>query len=223
MYNIKIIINSNINGTIALNHLLDSLKILDDFNNFEIIICIGGYFENTDYQIVEDKNIKIIKCYYNSIDLTAFITILELYNENNNFYFFYMHDTCKVGKMFLKTLINLNLNNVSTLRLNKAYSMNIGIYTLKILYDNTQYLLSNKNTKESLLQEYKIKSIKNEDYIFKSDKNNKLFNNKQLTYTLPATDYYNTGTLRIVEYYEGPDLYKIKANYIVKEKYILNN
>ena len=48
MYNIKIIINSNINGTIALNHLLDSLKILDDFNNFEIIICIGGYFENTD-------------------------------------------------------------------------------------------------------------------------------------------------------------------------------
>ena len=26
-------------------------------------------------------------------------------------------------------------------------------------------------------------------------------------------DYYNTGTKRIIEYYEGIDLYKIKANW----------
>jgi hypothetical protein len=53
----------------------------------------------------------------------------------------------------------------------------------------------------------------NEDYIFNNDTNNKVLNNYNgLIYTGP-TDYYNTGTLRRVEYYPNLDLYKMKANW----------
>lgn len=52
-----------------------------------------------------------------------------------------------------------------------------------------------------------------EDYIFNNDKNNKILDNYDgWNYTGPS-DYYNTGTMRIVEYYPNLDLYKIKANW----------
>jgi hypothetical protein len=54
----------------------------------------------------------------------------------------------------------------------------------------------------------------NEDYIFNNDNNNILLDNHDVynNYTGP-TDYYKTGTLRIVEYYSNLDLYKMKANW----------
>ena len=60
----------------------------------------------------------------------------------------------------------------------------------------------------------KYKSINyNEDYIFNNDQNNKILDNYDgWNYTGPS-DYYNTGTMRIVEYYPNFDLYKIKANW----------
>lgn len=36
----------------------------------------------------------------NSIDFTGLITLLELYN-NINEYYVYLHDTCKIGKIFI--------------------------------------------------------------------------------------------------------------------------
>ena len=52
-----------------------------------------------------------------------------------------------------------------------------------------------------------------EDYIFNNDTNNKLLNNYDGWIYTDPTDYYNTGTMRIVEYYPNLDLYKIKANW----------
>ena len=49
----------------------------------------------------------------------------------------------------------------------------------------------------------------NEDYIFDNDKNNILLNDYDgFIYTGPI-DYYNTGTMRLVEYFPHLDLYKI--------------
>jgi hypothetical protein len=91
--------------------------------------------------------------------------------------------------------------------------MNMGIYSTKIINEFNEFLLSNKNTDENICLECKAKCVISEDYIFKNDPNNKLLDNYDgHNYTGPS-DYYNTGTMRIVEYYPNLDLYKIKANW----------
>ena len=67
----KIVINSHIKSEIALNHLLESMKIQTEFKLYDIIIVIGGYYDNyTQYNIEYDENITYIKCRHNSIDFT---------------------------------------------------------------------------------------------------------------------------------------------------------
>jgi len=52
-----------------------------------------------------------------------------------------------------------------------------------------------------------------EDYIFKNDKNTGIINNHYYRITTGPIDYYKKGTMRIIEYYDNLDLYKIKANW----------
>lgn len=144
--------------------------------------------------------------------------MLELCN-NTNEYYVYLHDTCKIGKNFYNKIKSIDLTNVSSIKINKGISMNIGIYSQKIINEFKDFLLSMKNTNENECMKYKSININNEDYIFNNDKNNKVLDNKVLDNyngrerrTGPS-DYYNTGTMRIVEYYPNLDLYKIKANW----------
>jgi hypothetical protein len=165
-------------------------------------------------KFIDNGNFTYIKCYHNSIDFTALISILELYENTiptNNLYF-YIHDTCKVGSNFFNKLKEINnMENISTIRINGLYSMNIGVYSGKILNQFKDFLLSQKNTNKNKEIEFKINH--KEDYIFHNDPNNIILDNySNWNYTGP-TDYYNTGTLRIVEYYPNIDLYKIKANW----------
>ena len=74
----KIVINSHINGTIALDHLLESMKLYKEFNEYEIIIIIGGYYKNNNYEIKKVDNLTYIYCNHNSIDFTGLIALLEL-------------------------------------------------------------------------------------------------------------------------------------------------
>lgn len=218
----KIVINSHINSTIALKHLLESMKSQKEYNEFEIIITIGGYYNIPTYDIKKIDNITYIYCNHNSIDFTALITLYELYNENINEYYFYLHDTCKVGNVFYEKLKLIEINNSSSIRLKEGFTMNIGIYSQKILNDFKDFLLSVKNTDENRCLEFKDKSILLEGYIFNIDKTCKTFEDKGYTSSEP-TDYYNTGTMRIVEHYNNLDLYKIKANWGQSNNWILQN
>jgi len=217
----KIVINSHIKNDIALQHLLDSMKILPEFNNFEHFIIIGGYYHINNYEITKNKNLVYIKCNHNSIDFTGLITLLELkFNEID--YYFYMHDTCKVGNRFYKILNSIDLTNITTIKINKKCSMNIGIYSQKIINEFKDFLLSKKNTSSDKLMEFKSINY-NEDYIFENDKSNKILDNFNLKkIKQKPVNYYNTGTMRIVEYYSNIDLYKIKANW-GQGKWFLNN
>ena len=73
---------------------------------------------------------------------------------------------------------------------------------------------------------FKINGVLVEDYIFKHDKNNIILGNydsrNYKENTTGPTNYYNTGTLRKVEYYPNLDLFKIKANWGQKN-WTLNN
>lgn len=218
----KIVVNSHINSNIARSHLLDSMKEKEEFRDFEIIIVIGGYYDLSDYEITKVENITYIKSYHNSIDFTALITLLDLYKDCTDEYYLYLHDTCKIGDLFYKKLKSIDLTNVSSIRINGPFSMNIGIYSQKIINKNLSSLVNFKNTDEKKLLHFKAECVKYEDYIFKNDKNNKILDNYNgWNYTEP-TDYYKTGTMRIVEYYPNLDLYKIKANWKIGN-WILSN
>ena len=140
----KIVINSHNKGNIALEHLLESMKECEEFNDYEIIIFIGGYYSHTDYVITKKENITYVECNHNSIDFTGLITLSELYSGDINEYYLYLHDTCKVGKNFYKKLKAIDLTNVSSIRINIPHSMNIGIYSQKKINEVKEFLSTKK-------------------------------------------------------------------------------
>jgi hypothetical protein len=208
----KIVINSHCKSNIALHHLLESLKE-NDINYCDIIVVIGGHYNLSNYEITQNENITYIHANHNSIDFTGLITLLELYYNDINEYYVYLHDTCRIGKEFYNKINSLDLTNVTSIKINHPFSMNIGIYSQTIINDFKDFLLSTKNTKEEECMKYKLNGVAHEDYIFKNDTNNKLLDNYNGHIYTGPTDYYNTGTMRIVEYYPNLDLYKIKANW----------
>jgi hypothetical protein len=219
---IKIVINSHNKSTIALNHLLESMRNHPEFLNFEHIIFIGGYYDNKDYIQNDDKNIKYIQCNHNSIDFTSFIALTEIeeYSNSDNYYF-YMHDTCRIGINFYKK-INIDISSITTAKIHGRYSMNIGIYSQKIINQFKDFLLTKKNTDESKCMQFKTIDY-NEDYIFHNDPNNILLENYSGWLYKGPLDYYNTGTMRLIEYYPNVDLYKIKANWGLGGEWTLKN
>ena len=234
---IKILINSHINSTIARDHLFESLRKLEEFNSFEFILTIGGHYELNEkyrynshdkrYEIEKNDNITTIKCYHNSIDFNALITITEVeeYKNNPDNFYFYMHDTCKVGPKFFQKMNSINLTKMTTSRVNNGPSMNIGIYSQKILNSEkmVKFLQSKKNLSKE--KEMYFKSVKwEEDYVFRKDKNNTIIDNFRGVFNQNnITDYYGTGTMRYIEYFSNVDLYKMKANWGCGRKWTLNN
>ena len=219
---IKIVINSHNKSTIALNHLLESMRNHPEFLNFEHIIFVGGYYDNKDYIKNDLDNIKYIHCNHNSIDFTSLIALTEIdeYRNSDNYYF-YMHDTCRIGINFYKK-INIDISSITTAKIHGRYSMNIGIYSQKIINQFKDFLLTKKNTDESKCMQFKTVDY-NEDYIFHNDPNNILLENYSDWLYKGPLDYYNTGTMRLIEYYPNVDLYKIKANWGLGGEWTLKN
>ena len=95
----KIVINSHCANTIAVNHLLDSMRILPEFSSYDVLVMVGGYYGNADYEVEKKENITYIKCNHNSIDFTGLIALVDLYYDSDERYI-YLHDTCRVGAQF---------------------------------------------------------------------------------------------------------------------------
>ena len=188
-----------------MDHLLESMKKTKDFYKYDIIIVVGGC-DVIIYETEKIENITYIKCNYSSYDYTSLIALSELYSDNLNDYYFMLHDTCKVGDLFYEKLNKIDLTNVSTIKINQNWSMNIGIYSQKIINQNKEKLLSMKNID-------KTNAVVEEDFIFKNDINNITLDSYNLCIFEGPIDYYNSGTMRIVEYYSNIDLYKIKSNW----------
>lgn len=209
----SIVINSHISSDIARNHLIKSMMECDDFKSYKIIIVIGGYYDIPTYETTIVDNITYIKANHNSIDYTGLITLLDIYSENEDNYYFYMHDTCRVGPLFFKNLSNIQLDNVLSIRLGIVYSMNIGVYSQRIINQHAEFLKKRICKNQENLIHFKQEAIDLEDAIFNNDNTNYIINNNTTRETSGPSDYYNTGTMRIVEYYSNMDLYKIKANW----------
>jgi len=193
-----------------------------EFDQYEVLIVIGGYYDHDTYKCRKEGNITYIECNHNSMDLTALITMFELYKEAEEEYYFYLHDTCKVGDQFYEKLKSINLAGVSSIKINRHFSMNIGVYSQRIINTFGDLLVSLKNFSDDSLIALK-KTQYAEDHIFNHDPNNKILDNYDGHNFTGPTNYYNTGTMRIVEYYPSLDLYKIKANWGQANHDVLTN
>jgi hypothetical protein len=210
--NIIIVINSNTSSEKALTHLIDSIKTDQRYKQYEIIVFIGGCYELLNYEFDKNENFTYIKCNFNSLDFTSFIALSELYSNDIENKYLYLHDTCKVGNTFFDILERIDVENMTSIRINKQFSNNIGFYSQSWINEHKSFL-QNIKTSEPIDITFKKKIVRLEDVMFKNDKNNRLLDNYDgWQYTGP-TDYYKTGTMRIVEYYPNLDLYKIKANW----------
>ena len=218
----KLVINSHVNGTIALNHLLESMQKHKEFREYEVLIMVGGYYDHDTYKLRTEDNVTYIECNHNSMDLTALITLFDLYKDNVNEYYFYLHDTCKVGDTFYEKLKSIDLTGVSSIKINRYFSMNIGIYSQGIINTFGELLVSLKNFTSDGIVPLK-KSQYAEDYIFNNDRTNIILHNYNAHQFTQPTNYYGTGTMRIVEYYPTLDLYKIKANWGQGNSDVLSN
>lgn len=138
----KVVINSHVKSTVALNHLLESFK-KHQFDVCDILVVIGGHHELDTYQINKENGITYIHANHNSIDYTGLIALVELYGDTDDHYV-YLHDTCTIGSQFQTKLQSIDLTNVSTLKINKDFSMNMGIYSQQILREFHDFLLSKK-------------------------------------------------------------------------------
>ena len=207
----KIVINSHISSDIARAHFLESIQLYSEYKTYEYIIVIGGYYELPEYEITKQDNITYIKANHNSIDFTGLIALVELYSQEFDQHYLYLHDTSKVGPEFFRKLQDINLENISSLSLTSFPSMNIGIYSQKIINNNRDNLLSKKNKDKDAVYKFKEIAISTEDMVFKNDPTTGIIANHQNRETTGPTDYYGTGTMRIVEYYSNLDLYKIKS------------
>lgn len=218
--NLIIVINSNTSSEKALVHLIDSIKSDLRHKQYKIIVFIGGCYELPSYACETSENFIYIKCNFNSIDFTSFIGLSELHSNDVENKYLYLHDTCKVGNRFFDMLERIDLKNITSIRINKLFSNNIGFYSQCLINENKSFLQSIKTSKPVDIV-FKKKIVEFEDIMFKNDKNNVLLDNyDDWQYTGP-TDYYKTGTMRIVEYYPSLDLYKIKANW--GQQWTINN
>ena len=118
-------------------------------NREDIYVFEGGYHKRN---IIQKNEYTLIQTDHNSLDYTGLIDIVEYEIESD--YWFYIHDTCKVGLNFKKLLYNIPKNFPDKISLTRKNSMNIGSY-------KHLYLMKHKN---------KLMELKNQDY---SEKKNK--------------------------------------------------
>ena len=107
--------------------------------------------------------------------------------------------------------------------LTKFPSMNIGIYSNEIIKRNKGFILSQKNTDYSVEQIQKVKknAVETEDFLFKTSTKVKTINYHLRHLSSRKVVNYGSGT-RLLEYYSQLGLYKYKANFELKDIYIVD-
>jgi hypothetical protein len=161
---------------------------------------------------------------YDSIDFTGLITILH--KDLDADYWFYLHDTIRVGRKFRDRLERklhafTDAGPVDTIGLRQHASMNIGIYRHQYLLDQRERLLALTNYElgNTALQQCKAWGVEHEDYLLGPIRHSFTRLREQDFIVLGESDYYGTGSNRRVEYYPCLDLHKIKANWDLQTRY----
>ena len=211
--NVKLLINSTIGYDAGLRHLLYSMQRCENkFHDRDIIIVKAGGLK---YDSEINDGVTIITADNNSIDFTALIAVNDLDIQATGF--LYIHDTCVLGSQFFNNANNMGYGYEMIPLTNGVYSMNIGYYSKNCLKIHEKILSKFKNqsyTHRSLMNS-KDNAVRAEDIISNKYKSQIAYQTYGPHVEGP-TDFYNTGTPRVTEWYSGLDIYKIKANYYMR-------
>lgn len=226
----KYIISSNINYYKSTYNPLVTSLIESGIDPKDILMVVG---ESREDAVLENLlNINIVPVLYNSFDLTGLIYAAENSEKFLDTNYFLLHDTCLVGSDFKKLSEQIELSSpIKTLA--QGLSMNIGMYSLKALKENTENLTKLKyypKTKAELQQVKEI-FVLNEDIIFKVYQNSYQKNSYMNTHCDIITvselkerfkkpvyhEYFNSfenSTINRMLWYSQPlDFYKFQANW----------
>ena len=138
---------------------------------------VGGCPSDLTYY---DNGIEIVNVEYRCFEFTPLIYIVKNPDKYNFDFAFFTHDTVSFGNNFYKTIQNdiLKLKETSfdTMKIdNKLISMNIGIYSKKIIFKNRDVLLNklllNTNNDDDLMN-MKHLLVDYEDFILKQNNYN---------------------------------------------------
>ncbi len=214
---LKFLINSN-----TKNFLYTFPKLIESFpqsvSNEDILVVVG----NSDaVAFTKCERFCKLEVQHNSVDYTAFIALIE---ENDlliksNFvipeFWFYLHDTCELGKDFIPKLSTFVPSFTKNKSVTLFPSMNLGVYKHSFFFKDPQILLSKRSSnKPSYDEVYQLKvgCVKTEDFLFKIENDIPFTGNVKGVKGVGPRRIYK-GVARITEYYEVLDLYKYKANW----------
>lgn len=213
-----LLITSNSRNIVPLKHLLESLKTAPQIP----LIVVVGNCDHDDYAVdCAGPTEHWVRAPHNSIDFTALVAVLELWDDEkipNYHSYFCIHDTTRAGPEFVQRILSLPGDWETA---SFAFpSMNIGLYHSDVLHRHREVILSFKNVDESEAPACKTRCVEQEDKVFHLQGScHRCIG--YMTQQSPPTDYYGTGTPRVVEYYPCVDLYKIKSNWHPKSVYCL--
>jgi hypothetical protein len=213
---IKIAVNSNKKyfGS-TYNEVVDGL-VESGVNREDIYFFVGGYEK---YDLFVDDGVNVYKCDNNSIDFTCLIGIVELDLKSDHW--FVIHDTVFIGKEFYSKIKDFDKDQLAT-PIYVGMSSNMGMYSDKLIQEKKQSILDKKNIdySEQSIQNYKKLNVKWEDFLINEYKSKAYC--KEAPVTHGPSDVYGNGVQRIIEYHECIDLYKIKANWHLRDSYEVN-
>lgn len=140
--------------------------------------------------------------------------------ELNTKWIFYIHDTCFVHHDFWKRsldIMNAVDENAHCIMLQNQYSMGIGFYKLEWLYTDDVKLYMSSKINYDPNNKSKIKwDPDTEDTLFKYAKrtNKNVYSLENCCKVIDNNkNIYGTNTQRMIEYWEIPGIYKMKANW----------
>lgn len=215
-----IVISSHEPNAPALNKLLESLRPQCQ-GKIDIVVVIGGCAWDEPLSIHESGMYFELRCMHNSFEYTALIELLHRDLAWDRY--FLLHDTCVAGDTCVDKILEACPDNEECTVSFNFPSMNIGWYSTKTLNMHKTWLESMKCTDPGLLHVAKSRAVDFEDYVFKRQHQKGMHRFLgRVTCVSGPTDYYGTGVDRVVEYYASLDVYKIKANWYVRDVYQLS-
>ena len=214
------LINSNkkyyqITAPVLIKSLVDS-----GIDKRNIVVVVGGC-ESSMTATIDGVQYHMVD--YNSFDMNAFIYVAE--NNVDFTSFFYLHDTCEVGKNFYKYVVEKLEKHKPTkcMPLKGGSAMNIGWYNVETVKQFKGRITDQKNhdLSEKGLHQAKRESVDNEDHVInliggRTDK----FTTRDAIIT-KMTHLYGDVTERRCEYYDEIDLKKYKRSWSRAPRYAI--
>lgn len=222
----KFIINSNINYyKVTFERVCNSL-ISSGADPSNIYFIVGGF---NKYRKVDNAlGVHLYEASHSSFDNTALISIFDLGLESD--YWFFLHDTVELGTNFYSIVMSKYDKCEKIPLTSEGASNNIGSFSFEYLLSRKDEIMSFRNTDYSpeAFTRLKYDIIIKEDYLVRPFEQRHTppevaYNNSPrfANYNNPI-DYYDTGVMRVIEYYPDVDLYKIKANWSLSDSPVTN-